>query len=487
MKHILRNITRLKARSFLTFSIMFAVMFLSMFGNFTVRLCEDNRTRFYGPLDGAYHVTDEEYQPFLTYRSAEMLGEDVPAIEKVSAVKEYACYLDGIEYVGDGSFTRDRVPGDAAQIVPETLGQYTQVYYSKGFRLVCVTSMDIVSEVYSGKLTVTEGTPITEENNTSRHNKIVISEELAEKNGLSIGDTVSLYIYSPFIEDESIDRGKHDEADCFVFIIGGIYRNSEDNSAGVSEPWSVNANSLYVPISVLDEISRNKYIKNLQNNGAEDPTLVPDALYFHLPGAITANRLEKEINGLGFLKKALLTESVSDAASSPSARLSQVISVVLICVIAVGMAVLLLAVLFNMKARHKELAVLAALGQNRHRISLSFFTEIVLLGTAALLVGGAAMVGVIRALAAPLTQYLYSAEISSRFTAENATQILFEDTMGGHVLEKTGEFGNLIASYFAPSFLLAMVQAIILFGILYLVVSAYIFRINALSGVGGKE
>ena len=246
MKHILRNITRLKARSFLTFAIMFSVMFLSMFGNFTVRLCEDNRTRFYGSLDGAYHVTDEEYQPFLTYRAAEMLGEDVPAIEKVSAVKEYACYLDGIEYVGDGSFTRDRVPGDAAQIVPGTLGQYTQVYYSKGFRLVCVTSMDIVSEVYSGKLAVTEGTPITEENNTSRHNKIVISEELAEKNGLSIGDTVSLYIYSPFIGDESIDRGKHDEADCFVFIIGGIYRNREDNSAGVSEPWSVNANSLYV-------------------------------------------------------------------------------------------------------------------------------------------------------------------------------------------------------------------------------------------------
>ena len=487
MKHAFRNIRRLKARSFLTFAITFSVMFLSMFGNFTVRLCEDNRTRFYGPLDGAYHVTDEEYQPFLTYRAAEMIGEDVPAIKKVSAVKEYSCYLDGIEYVGDGSFTRDRVPGDAAQIVPGTLGQYTQVYYSKGFRLVGVTSMDIVSEVYGGKLTVTEGTMITEENNTNRHNKIVISEELAEKNGLSLGDIVSLYVCSPFLGDEEVDRAGHGEKLCFAFIVGGIYRHSENNSVGVSEPWRVNANSLYVPISVLDEISRNKYVKNLQNNGAQDPTLVPDALYFHLPGAITANRLEKEINGLGFLKKAVLTESVSDAASSPSARLSQVISIVLICVIAVGMAVLLLAVLLNMKARHKELAVLAALGQNRHRIALSFFAEIALLGTAALLVGGAVMIGVIRALAVPLTQYLYSAEISSHFTAENATQILFEDSMGEHVLEKTGEFGNLIVSYFAPSFLLALAQAVILFGILYFVVSAYIFRINALSGVGGKE
>ena len=487
MKHVLRNITRLKARSFLTFAIMFSVMFLSMFGNFIIRLCEDNRERFYGPLDGAYHVTDEEYQPFLTYGAAEMLEEDVDAINKISAIKWYSGYFEDAEYIGDGLFTRDRVPGDGASIVPDTTGGTPKVYYSKGFRIVGVTSMDILSEVYSGKLTITQGTPITEENNMSRHNKIVISEELAEKNGLSVGDTVSLHIYSPFLGDEGIDRRKHDEADCFVFIIGGIYRNREDNSAGVSEPWSVNANSLYVPISVLDEISRNKYIKHLQNNGAEDPTLVPDALYFHLPGAITTNRLEKEINGLGFLKKAVLTEWVSDAASSPSARLSQVISVVQICVIAVGMAVLLLAVLFNMKARHKELAVLAALGQNRHRISLSFFTEIVLLRTAALVVGGSAMVGVIRALAAPLTQYLYSAEISSRFTAENATQILFEDTMGGHVLEKTGEFGNLIASYFAPSFLLALAQAVILFGILYLVVSAYIFRINALSGVGGKE
>ena len=487
MKHVLRNITRLKARSFLTFAIMFSVMFLSMFGNFIIRLCEDNRERFYGPLDGAYHVTDEEYQPFLTYGAAEMLEEDVDAINKISAIKWSSGYFEDAEYIGDGLFTRDRVPGDGASIVPDTTGGTPKVYYSKGFRIVGVTSMDILSEVYSGKLTITQGTPITEENNMSRHNKIVISEELAEKNGLSVGDTVSLHIYSPFLGDEGIDRRKHDEADCFAFIIGGIYRHSEDNSAGVSAPWEINANHVYVPISVLDELSRHKYVKHLQNNGAEDPILVPDALYFHLNSATAASGVENALNEIGFRKNIVLTEFVSDAASSPSARLSQVISAVLVCIVAVGMGVLLLAILFNMKARHKELAVLAALGQNRHGIALSFFAELLLLGTASLLAGGLVMVGVIRLLAVPLTQYLYSAEITSQLTADTATKLLFEDISGSYITEKAGEFSHLIEAYFVPSFLFALMQSLIVFGILYLVISAYIFRINALSGVGGKE
>ena len=478
---------RLKARSVLTFAIIFSVMFLSMFGNFIIRLCEDNRERFYGPLDGAYHVTDEEYQPFLTYGAAEMLEEDVDAINKISAIKWYSGYFEDVEYIGDGLFTRDRVPGDGATIVPDTAGGTPKVYYSKGFQLVGVTSMDILSEVYSGKLTVTQGSPITEENNMSRHNKIVISEELAEKNGLSVGDTVSLNIYSPFLGDESIDRRKHDEADCFAFIIGGIYRHSEDNSAGVSAPWEVGANHIYVPISVLDELSRHKYVKHLQNNGAEDPTLVPDALYFHLNGAAAASGVENALNEIGFRSNIVLTEFVSDAASSPSARLSQVISAVLVCIVAVGMGVLLLAILFNMKARHKELAVLAALGQNRHGIALSFFAELLLLGTASLLAGGLVMVGVIRLLAVPLTQYLYSAEITSQLTADTATKLLFEDISGSYITEKAGEFSQLIEAYFVPGFLFALTQSLIVFGILYLVISAYIFRINALSGVGGKE
>ena len=487
MKHALRNIMRLKARSVLTFAIIFSVMFLSMFGNFIIRLCEDNRERFYGPLDGAYHVTDEEYQPFLTYGAAEMLEEDVDAINKISAIKWYSGYFEDVEYIGDGLFTRDRVPGDGATIVPDTAGGTPKVYYSKGFQLVGVTSMDILSEVYSGKLTVTQGSPITEENNMSRHNKIVISEELAEKNGLSVGDTVSLNIYSPFLGDESIDRRKHDEADCFAFIIGGIYRHSEDNSAGVSAPWEVGANHIYVPISVLDELSRHKYVKHLQNNGAEDPTLVPDALYFHLNGAAAASGVENALNEIGFRSNIVLTEFVSDAASSPSARLSQVISAVLVCIVAVGMGVLLLAILFNMKARHKELAVLAALGQNRHGIALSFFAELLLLGTASLLAGGIAMALVIRLLAVPLTQYLYSAEITSQLTADTATKLLFEDISGSYITEKAGEFSQLIEAYFVPGFLFALTQSLIVFGILYLVISAYIFRINALSGVGGKE
>ena len=80
MRYALRNILRLKTRSFLTFAIAFAILFLSMFGILTVRLCEDNRERFFGPLDGSVHVTNESYEPFFTYESAEYLNQNAESI-----------------------------------------------------------------------------------------------------------------------------------------------------------------------------------------------------------------------------------------------------------------------------------------------------------------------------------------------------------------------------------------------------------------------
>ncbi len=52
MQYAIRNLIRLKGRSFLTFILAFLILFLSMFGILMVRLCEDSRKNFWGPLDG---------------------------------------------------------------------------------------------------------------------------------------------------------------------------------------------------------------------------------------------------------------------------------------------------------------------------------------------------------------------------------------------------------------------------------------------------
>ena len=197
MRHALRNIRRLKMRSLLTFAIAFSILMMSMLGYFIRTLCEENRMRFYGPLDGSVFVTDEDMQPYLTYEAAEILCGDADVISKISARREYVGVFSELAYVGKDLFTRDRYPGE-----PIPIGE--SATYIKGFQVVGVTAMDILNEVYSSDLTILEGTMITEENNEKHHNKIVISKELAEQNNLAIGDAVILDMVSLYRDEQEM-------------------------------------------------------------------------------------------------------------------------------------------------------------------------------------------------------------------------------------------------------------------------------------------
>lgn len=487
MRYAVRNILRLRGRSFLTLAIAFAIFFLSMFGFLTIRLCEDNRRRFYGPLDGSVHVTNRNLEPYLTYAAAVTIGEDAEVITGVSAVKEYVGLLCGTAYVGYGSFTRERFPGE-----PTPIGE--PVNYLKGFQIVGVTSMDILEEVYGGDLTMTAGTMITRENNEAHHCKIVISEELAAQNGLSLGDTVTLNMLSLYTAERNTPR-ESNEKDAYVYTIGGIYKHRVDNFVGVSEPWLLNANRVYVPISTLDDIARGERIQGMYRSGvpgisdlfSENPCVVPDLLYFHLSDRKAVAALNDEIGDIGFAQPVLLTEYVSDTASSPSARLSEILSILLIGVVGVGFVIFLLAVLFNMKARHRELAVLVALGKRRRAVAGTFFIELSLLTFTSLLFAGGLLLGVVSLCAGPMTSYLYSAELSARFMGESADLFLFGDPTGEGAAVRMGDFRFLFGEYIAPSFLFALAAGVLIMAALYFLIGAYVRKINALSEVGGKE
>lgn len=306
------------------------------------------------------------------------IGEDAAVVTGVSAVKEYVGILSGITYVGYGTFVRSRFSGE-----PTPIGEKTN--YLQGIQIVGVTSMDILEEVYGGELTMTAGTMITRANNEAHHSKIVISVELAEQNGLSLGDTVTLDMVSLYAPERGLrGYGELNGKEAYVYTVGGIYKHRTDNFAGVSEPWLLNANHVYVPISTLDDIANSERIQDMYRSNipgvsdlfSENPCVIPDSLYLHLSDMSAVNALCEEMNGLGFTEPLLLTEYVSDTASSPSARLSEIVSILLVGVVGVGFAIFFFSVLFNMKARHRELAVLTALGKKRSAVAASFFLEL---------------------------------------------------------------------------------------------------------------
>ena len=491
MRYALRNILRLKTRSFLTFAIAFAILFLSMFGILTVRLCEDNRERFFGPLDGSVHVTNEVYEPFFTYEAAEYLNQNAVSVTKIAAVMGREVAFWDMAYLGKGEYLRNRFDTERPYYPPGT----QEVEYYEGFSLCAVTSMEILPEVYSGALVMTEGTVITEKNNEVGANKIVISAAVAEKNNLKLGDRMKLDPFSVFEEEEgavSAYLGYHSEYAPYEYIVGGIYENREDNAISASIPSEINENKVYIPISTLPDMSRDSYlleygIRNDNGDCFEVPSVVPDKLYFYMENMNDIKILEEQINEIGFSENMILSPYLSNAASSPSARLSEIITMLLIGVSVLGFLIFALAVLFNMKARHRELAVLTALGQKRSRVALSFFAEICILTFLAFVCGIFLLMGAVALLAVPISNYLYEAEFSAKITHESADLFLIGNGAQSAATEKLEDFDFLFTRYIIPSTALSALAAALILLLIFGIVYTYIDKINALSGVGGKE
>ena len=491
MRYALRNILRLKTRSFLTFALAFAILFLSMFGILTIRLCEDNRERFFGPLDGSLHVTTESYEPFFTYEAAEYLNQNAESITNIAAVMEREVSFWDITYLGRGEYFRNRFDSERVYYPPGT----QKVEYHEGFLICAVTSMDILQEVYSGALIMTEGTVISEKNNEVGANKIVISSAVAEKNGLKLGDRVKLDPFSVFEEEEaavSAYLGFNSEYTPYEYIIGGIYENREDNVLSAFVPSEINENKVYVPISTLPDMSRDSYllgygIRNENGDCFALPSVVPDQLYFYMENMRDIEILEEQINEIGFSENITLSPYLSEAASSPSARLSEIITLLLLGVSILGFLILALAVVFNMKARHRELAVLTALGQKRSSVALSFFAEICILTFLAFVCGIFLLMGAVAVWAVPISNYLYEAEISAKITHESADMFLLGNGSQSAVIEKLEDFPFLLIRYILPSAALSALAAALILLLIFGIVFIYISKINALAGVGGKE
>ncbi len=491
MRYAIRNLIRLKGKSFLTLTIAFLILFLSMFGVFVITICEDSRESFWGPLDGSIHVTDDHLEPFLNYEIAELVGKSTSVIEKISATTEYTVHLVDIEHIGMGELMRSPEKRE----LPFYERGTKKIDYRKGFTLHGVSSMDILDEVFTEELVLTEGCMITDEDNRNRSKKIVISKTVAQQNALQVGDMVVLDSISLYLGDQDSNlkyMGYGAEGGYCEFVpyeICGLYERRTDNAISAKTPVSINENQVFVPISTLIEVSKGeimqKHLNHYDGSSANfvNTELVPSHLYFYLTDASKAQELENELNEVGFLKQITLTPYISDAASSPSARLSEIVTTLLFGVILFGFAVFVLSVIFHMKARHRELSVLSALGKKRSAVARSFFTEVLILTVFAWIFGGALLFVMLYFFAEPIGSYLVASEFSASILPERADQFLIESGIQDTVTIKMSDLTYLFSEYAMPSIIFSvMAGGIILMGI-YLVVYGYVRHINALSGV----
>lgn len=364
MLYLLRK--RGKTISIFILVLVVATFLISSFSilNASENLSRDIRTSlgaaFYLRANTAVSV-DENGESTITENHINVSENDIKSIMNCGEIKYYNPINYGFAKSDEISFIPGK--GDSKE---SNMGKVTAFSYS-------ALATDFTDEV----LTLTEGKHIT----VSDKKQILISEQLAQLNHLSVGDTVTL-THAKLVEEngEYADEIKEKTAFCTV-TVSGIYKlNLEDTSitptAGVAE------NQIYASSDVLNELAESKsgvYTGEVDFYITDPAKLSQTVANVQQLQIIDWTTHFIRINDFQYSK-------ISDQLSS----LGNLIKILLVCVSIVSTAVLTLLLTMRIRSRLQEAGVLLAAGISKHEIVGQFLLEVLSVTIAAFFVSYAA-------------------------------------------------------------------------------------------------
>lgn len=324
-----------------------------------VEIDSENREN-YGP--GTENDNGMSYQ----YNGDYITQDVIDAIAKVEGVVSYSAESEDGYYGAAVNF--DYFPGafnvdvsGHGQLVPYT------VTMNSGLSV----------KFLNGTYTLEEGRHITPEDSFA----VLISKELAEKNRLSVGDTITLY---------SLDTQQEND-----FEIVGIFSGTEGMSKDAMMADGIAANQGY--------IDRNSY-QEMWNETA----LELGSLDVYVDSAENVQDILKTIQNLPELQGKTFTYSTDtenfDLISNPLSSLQTMVDTAVLVIAVTGAAIIALLLVLWTRGRKKEAGILMAMGRSKWEIVLQFLTENILIGIPA----AAASLGLTALLADKVGAYLVS-------------------------------------------------------------------------------
>ena len=314
----------------------------------------------YGP--GIENSNGMSYQ----YNGDYITQEVMDAIAKVKGVVSYSAESEGGYYGAAVDF--DYFPGafnvDVSgydQLVPYTVTMNTAL---------SVKFLD-------GTYTLEEGRHIMPEDSFA----VLISKELADKNHLSLGDTITLY---------SLDTQRED-----VFEIVGIFSGTEGMSKDAMMADGIPANQGYIDM--------NSYQKMWN-----ETTLELGSLDVYVDSAENVQDVLETIQNLPEIKDKTFTYSTDtenfDLISNPLSSIQTMVGTAVVIIAVTGAVIIVLLLGLWTRGRKKEAGILMAVGRSKLEIVLQFLTENILVAIPA----AAASLGMTALLADKVGAYLVS-------------------------------------------------------------------------------
>jgi len=247
-------------------------------------------------------------------------------------------------------------------------------------------------------------------------NECVITEELAELNGLSIGD--SLYLESAY------QAGK-----TFNLTIVGIYTQEPDpmlefqmniwSMIGYSLPMMINENEILTSFDTITAA------------GWETADGLDMKLEYYLKNPDDLPKFEAEVRekGLPDVFGVTINQAALDRIIGPLNSLKNSSMTFTLVVLMLGAIVLVLVSYLAIRERKYEVGVLRAMGLERGKIAFGIFAETVMITTLCLVIG----LGVGASAAQPMANRLLAGEV------ESAIEDINNSGEGGRVLMAGGQ------------------------------------------------
>ena len=311
--------------------------------------------------------SENEWGTAYQYNGDYITQEVVDAIANVDGVVNYSAESEGgywgaginFEYF-TGSFNID-FTGGYGQSVPYTV----------------TLNSELSANFLNGTYTLEEGRHIQPDDSYA----VLISKELADKNGLSVGDDITMY---------DLDSDSEN-----TFEIVGIFSGTEGMSKDAMMADGIPANQGYIDINSYNEI----FDRDAMELGSLD---------VYVDSAENVQDILETIQNLPEIKDKTFTYSTDtenfDLISNPLSSIQAMVDTAVIVIAVTGAAIIVLLLVLWTRGRKKEVGILMAVGRSKLEIVLQFLTENILIAIPAV----AASLGLTALLADKVGAYLVS-------------------------------------------------------------------------------
>lgn len=240
-----------------------------------------------------------------------------------------------------------------------------------------INAYEFISGVSSGSLQLVDGEAFDEASSDA----VLISQELADENSLSVGDTIKL---TTTTDDETTK----------TLAIIGIYQSTEE---------MFNSNTIYMNIAAAKQF--------LGEDDREDP--VVSNVSYYLNSAADKDAFLADVNdNIVNLSEQNLKLDIDDNAYQtmvgPIENVGSFASTIMWVVVIAAIVIITLIVIINVKDRRYEMGVLMSLGATRVNIVAQVFIELVIVCT----VGFALSIPTSQVVASGLSDNLMNSQLS---------------------------------------------------------------------------